>query len=133
MTKQALQKELKEKVKPGVKPSQLKRSKSADDIPQPQSNPPETELEKLKKETQTKSTTISLLRKKNDELEQQLKSNPPTQLLTDQLKEKQKEVESLRSKLENANAKLTERTEELDNSLQARYEALKDFDQLYNL
>src|SRR5947208_3511601 len=33
MTKQALQKELTEKVKAGIKPSQLKRSKSLADIP----------------------------------------------------------------------------------------------------
>jgi len=43
MTKQDLQKELQEKVKEGVKPSdikRLKRSKSADDIPNPPPNPP---------------------------------------------------------------------------------------------
>jgi hypothetical protein len=33
MTKQAHQKELQEKVKPGIKPSHLKRSKSLSDIP----------------------------------------------------------------------------------------------------
>jgi hypothetical protein len=36
MTKQDLQKELKEKVKPGVKPSQLKRSKSLNNLPSSQ-------------------------------------------------------------------------------------------------
>ena len=41
MTKQDLQKELLEKVKPGTKPSQLKRSKSTSDLPtQPKANSP---------------------------------------------------------------------------------------------
>ena len=109
MTKPDLQKELLEKVKPGTKPSDLKRSKSASDIPlasplptstslnrskstEPFSDPkyPYTtlisqsqEIEQLKKEceslketSQTKSTTISLLRKKISELEQHQHSNP---------------------------------------------------------
>jgi|ERR1043165_5325912 hypothetical protein len=104
--KEQLQQELKEKVKEGIKPSdlrKLKRSKSAGDIPKTpplpnsvplsksQSNPPLTEvkypyttlisqqqeLEKLQKETTAKSDTISLLRKKIDDLETQLKNNPP--------------------------------------------------------
>ena len=147
MTKQQLQQELKDKVKPGVKPSdlrKLRRSKSADDIPstpptsipvsRSKSNQPfqdpkypyttlisqQEELDKLKKETETKSTTISLLRKKNEELEQQLKTNPPTQLLQDQLSEKQQEIESLKEQLE------TKPTlPELDNSLMARHQNLK--------
>jgi hypothetical protein len=147
MTKQELQKELKDKVKPGVKPShlrKLKRSKSEGDIPQApplpqstplsksQSNPPLTEtkypytqlisqqqtLEKLEKETTAKSDTIALLRKKIEELE---KNNPPTQLLQDQLTEKQTQIEALRKQLE-TKSNLTE----LDNSLQARHKSLKD-------
>src|ERR1044072_8046435 len=91
MTKENLQKELLEKVKLGTKPSdikKLKRSKSAGDIPPlSKSKSSETssftdpkypyttlisqqgELEKLQKETQAKSDTISLLRKKIAELE----------------------------------------------------------------
>src|ERR1043166_1502577 len=151
MTKQDLQKELKEKVKEGVKPShlkKLKRSKSADDIPsapplptsiplsKSQSNPPlnapkypyttlisqQQELERLAKESETKSTTISLLRKKVAELE---KNNPPTQLLQDQLSEKQKEIENLRQQLE-TNPNLTDLTE-LDQSLFARHQGLKSW------
>lgn len=157
MTKQDLQKELKEKVKPGVKPShlrKLKRSKSEGDIPKApplpqstplsksQSNPPLTEtkypyttlisqqqeLEKLQKETQAKSDTIALLRKKITELEKEgihselsQKSNPPSQLLQDQLSEKQTQIEALRKQLE-TKPNLTE----LDNSLQARHKSLKD-------
>ena len=56
MTKQDLQKELLEKVKPGTKPSdirKLKRSKSADDLPNPSPSrlsELETENTELKKE-----------------------------------------------------------------------------------
>jgi hypothetical protein len=42
MTKQKLQQELKEKVKPGIKPSALKRSKSLGDIPKAPPLPPQT-------------------------------------------------------------------------------------------
>src|SRR3954447_7067233 len=100
MTKEKLQAEIKEKVKPGIKPSQLKRSKSAGDIPKapplPSSVPvsrsksnqtfndpkypfttlitQQEELEQLRKETKAKSTTITLLRKKNEELERSISS-----------------------------------------------------------
>src|SRR4051812_23659869 len=150
MTKQNLQKELLEnevsaeqKVKPGTKPSDLKRSKSAEAIgltppvhlersksAEPQSiNDPKypyttlisqsQELETLRKETETKSTTISLLRKKIEELE---KSNPPNLLLQEQLAEKQQQIESLREQLENKPLE----TSELDQALLARHQNLKD-------
>src|ERR1043165_1487743 len=104
MTKPDLQKELLEKVKPGTKPSdlkKLKRSKSAGDIPQalplpisltrsksqePFNDPKypfttlisqQEELEKLRKESETKSTTITLLRKKIEELEKTLNQASP--------------------------------------------------------
>jgi hypothetical protein len=93
-----------QKVKPGTKPSQLKRSKSAGDIPKDSPLPtaltrskssevfadpkyPYTtliaqaqEIEKLQSESQTKSTTISLLRKKNEELEKALKQSSSPEL-----------------------------------------------------
>src|ERR1700722_4467162 len=144
MTKTNLQKELLEKVKPGTKPShlkKLKRSKSEGDIPQApplpqstplsksQSNPPLTEvkypytqlisqqqtLEKLEKETTAKSDTIKLLRKKIEDLE---KNNPPNALLSEQLTTKQKDLESLRAKLESTNSEL--------NSLKATNSTLLD-------
>src|SRR3954454_1924937 len=121
MTKQDLQKELLEKVKPGTKPShlkKLKRSKSADDIPttpsslplaKSQSNPPietkypyttlisqQQELERLQKESKAKSDTIALLRKKIESLEE------PT------------------------NQEFKPTLTELDNSLFARHKNLKD-------
>jgi hypothetical protein len=53
MTKQKLQEELKTKVKPGIKPSHLKRSKSLGDIP---SAPPlpanQPNIEQLQQENQ---------------------------------------------------------------------------------
>jgi septal ring factor EnvC (AmiA/AmiB activator) len=156
MTKANLQKELKEKVKPGVKPSdirKLKRSKSADDIPsasplphsvpvsrskstEPFNNPqyPYTTLvsqqqtiEKLEKETTAKSDTIKLLRKKIEDLEQ---SNPPNALLSEQLKEKQKALESLRAKLETTTAELNAlkatNSNLLDTNLTLKHQSLKD-------
>ena len=90
MTKENLQKELLEKVKPGTKPSdlkKLKRSKSLGDIPTP--------------------------------------PTPPTNLLQDQLKEKQKEIENLRKQLEEKNTP-TETSAELDTALFARHRSLKD-------
>ena len=150
MTKQDLQKELLEKVKPGTKPSQLKKSKSADNLSLPSQSTsltrsksaevftdpkyPYTSLisqqqtiEKLAKETQTKSTTISLLRKKVEELEK----HPPTLLLEEQLKVKQRELEVLRKDLAAKNAELNQTKQELDKSLQARHQGLKDWNQAY--
>jgi uncharacterized phage infection (PIP) family protein YhgE len=95
MTKEQLQQELQEKVKEGIKPSdikKLKRSKSANDIP----------------------------------------TAPPLPLINDQLKEKQQEVENLRKKLEESNTKLKETKQELDNSLFARIEAVKQFGLIYD-
>src|SRR2546423_1185328 len=99
MTKQPLTQELeKEFKKSNLKPSQMKKSKSADN--RPLSKPtslarskseevfqdpkyPYTSLisqqqtiEKLSKESETKSTTIALLRKKVEELEVQNTSAP---------------------------------------------------------
>jgi predicted nuclease with TOPRIM domain len=59
-------------------------------------------------------------------------SAPPLPLVNEQLKEKQKEVENLREQLETKNTKLAEVTEQLDNSLLARYEAVKQFGLIYD-
>ena len=177
MTKQALQAELKEKIKPGVKASdlkKLKRSKSDSDINNIPSPPPlsvplsksksqeppfrdekypyttlisqqqeleelknslssfDKERQKLKKETTAKSDTIKLLRGKIEEME---KSNPPNALLTDQLKEKQKEVEDLRKQLETKNQELnslkSQHSTLLDDNLTLKHQSLKDWWQQY--
>ena len=123
MTKKDLQKELLEKVKPGTKPSdirKLKRSKSADDLPNPSPSrlsELETENTELKKELELASQTVSELTK----LAQK------SSLFQEQLKEKQKEVENLRGKLETKSSELSQTQRELDNSLLARRQALKQF------
>src|ERR1043165_7057623 len=86
MTKnQDLQKELLAKVKPGTKPSHLKRSKSADDIPK---TPPE--IEELKKATDLNT------------------------LLQEQLKEKQKQIEELRQQREDDTKQIEELIKNLE-------------------
>ena len=93
MPKKEIAQELKEEFNKGnFKPSQLKRSKSADDI----------------------------------------SAIPPLPLINDQLKEKQQEVESLRKQLEKSNTELKATKEQLDNSLFARVEAVKQFGLIYD-
>ncbi|CAI2194171.1 4544_t:CDS:2 [Funneliformis geosporum] len=87
-----LQKELLATVKPGMKPSdikKLKRSKSLGDIP----------------------------------------AAPPLPLVQEQLKEKQQEIEQLRKALEAKNTELAHTKSELDQSLEARCQALTTFGQ----
>src|SRR5205085_9660860 len=116
MTKSQLQKELLEKVKPGTKPSHLKRSKSESEllgnkIPQAPPLPKNQEVEQLKAElAQVKAENQSELKK----------ANGLTSLLQEQLKEKQQEIEELRERLEAIP------TQELDQSLKARHKSLKD-------
>jgi uncharacterized protein YPO0396 len=185
MTKQELQAKIKEKVKPGIKPSQLKRSKSLSDIPKapplPKSSPTLTksksaeELESIpssKELVEQLETQISVLELKletskrekdqlavdNHQLATALKlaekqvhaKTPPASLLQEQLKEKQKEIESLRKQLETAHSQINElknpdysqalipaqtsaqaEFSELDQSLIARHQNLKDFFQQY--
>jgi hypothetical protein len=155
MTKQEFQQELLEKVKEGIKPStvrKLKKSKSADDIPvssvssiplkksnsqleipTSQQPSPQEQIINLKNSVKFHAQTatnylqsLQTSQAKVSELEKRLKTHPPNQLLQDQLKEKQQEVESLRAKLDDSNQKLTETTTELDNSLSARHKSLKD-------
>jgi hypothetical protein len=89
MTKQALQKELQTKVRPGIKPSQLKRSKSLPDITaspvpiplkrtlsQPESQPPDLakQIKQLKQELifsqQTAQNYLTNLQTATAELDQ---------------------------------------------------------------
>jgi chromosome segregation ATPase len=98
--KDELQKELLEKVKPGVKASdikKLKRSKSTGDIPNAIPNPP-----------------------------------PPPNLLQEQLTQKQKDLETLRTTLEKVNQELKETKQALDDSLTARIAGVKIFGQEYS-
>jgi chromosome segregation ATPase len=159
MTKEQLQQELKDKVIAGVKPSdikKLKRSKSADDVITPTSDIPlkksQSQLEipviqqptlkeqitnlkdQVKFHAQTATNYLQSLQTsqaKVSELEKKLKTHPPNPLLQDQLTQKQKDVEKLREKNEELNQKLAETTKQLDNSLLARYEAVKQFGLIY--
>jgi|SRR3954462_3820039 hypothetical protein len=89
MTKDQLQKEIKDKVKPGIKPSdlrKLKRSKSADDIPT--SSPQEKQITNLQDQIQFHSQTaqnylasLQISQAKVSELEEQLKNKPLSQLV----------------------------------------------------
>jgi predicted RNase H-like nuclease (RuvC/YqgF family) len=152
--KEQFQKELLEKVKEGIKPStvrKLKKSKSADDIITPVSNIPlkksnsqleipviqqptlKEQITSLKNQVKFHARTatnylhsLQTTQAKVSELEKRLKTHPPNSLLQDQLKEKQREVENLRSKLDESTQKLADTTTELDNSLSARHKSLKD-------
>src|SRR5947208_7855395 len=115
MTKSQLQKELLEKVKPGTKPSHLKRSKSESEllgnkIPQAPPLPKNQEVEHLKAELAQVKAELKKAQNLNT-------------LLQDQLKEKQQEIEELRERLE---APTPNPTQELDQSLKARHKSLKD-------
>ncbi|CAI2167903.1 1494_t:CDS:1 [Funneliformis geosporum] len=128
MTKQALQKELLEKVKPGAKPSdikRLKRSKSAGDIP---TAPP---LPNLAQENQQLKDQLA-----------RLKATPPNLFLSGLLETKQQELEKVRKESETKSntirllrenlerdtkeQEIGELKKQLDNSLEARTKALSD-------
>jgi chromosome segregation ATPase len=154
MVKEQFKKELNEIVKEGIKPStvrKLKKSKSADDIITPPANIPlkksNSQLEipvtqqpspqeqiinlknSVKFHAQTATNYLQSLQTtqaKVSELEKRLKTHPPNSLLQDQIKEKQREVENLRSKLDESTQKLADTTTELDNSLLAGHKSLKD-------
>jgi hypothetical protein len=139
MTKEELQAELKEKVKPGVKPSRLKRSRSLGDIPKAPPLPKSTPLAKSKSADMimkqelatTPSSPIEKLEAKISVLELKLEVSQreltakenEKQLFADQLKAKQKEIESLRQQLELTPTQNP--IQELDQSLIARHQNLK--------
>ena len=62
MTKQDLQKELKEKLKAGVKPSHLKKSKSTGDLPQAQTPSPQPKRKSLEISPSSPSLKALVLR-----------------------------------------------------------------------
>jgi chaperonin cofactor prefoldin len=124
MTKQNLQKELKEKIKEGIKPSdlkKLKRSKSADDISsESEANALQKENSELKK--QLEQTTLAL-----SELTKIRNNTPPAPLLQEQLKEKKKEIETLREKGEDSAKQietLREKIEKLQEQLEEQHQKL---------
>ena len=143
MTKEQLQQELKEKLKAGVKPSHLKKSKSLSDLPtQPKDNSPKrksleipTPPKSLKVQLTEAQDQISILELKLETCQRELTElNSLTAEnihLKEQAKIKQQQMESLRKTLEETNSKLTQTQQELDKSLQARHQGLKDFGSEY--
>jgi len=121
MTKTKLQSELKEKVKPGIKPSQLKRSKSAESIPLPPTPPL----------TKSKSAEHIPLQPSLSEQIKQLKqdlvfSQNTAQNYLQRLQKLEPELDNLKAELKTlkeTNTNLVDKNNEL------RLQALKDFDQ----
>jgi len=134
MTKQDLQKELKEKVKEGVKPSdlkKLKRSKSADDIPSSLTpNPP------LKKSHSQLEIPVSNQPSK-DQIIKQLKQdllftqNTANNYLTS-LQVAQAQIAQLQEQIkENPTELKTKITQLEDKILELRVEKIKEFNEYY--
>src|SRR3954453_8398501 len=111
--KDQLQKELKEKEKPGVKPSKLKRSKSTGDIPKTPL-PKSTPLVKSKsaQELEPSNSKIEQLESKISVLELKLETQAR------ELVEKDIEIENLQKQLTPS--------KELEQSLTKRHQNLKD-------
>jgi chromosome segregation ATPase len=119
MTKQQLQKELLERVKEGVKPSQLKKSRSLDNLNSQIPKPPLNKSKSAEALETSPKLTLNSLAEENQHLKAQTKI-------------KQGEIEGLREKLEETNSKLTQAQSKLDNSLLARHQNLKDFSQIHS-
>jgi chromosome segregation ATPase len=126
MTKLDLQKELLEKVKPGTKPSHLKKSKSTGDLPAanlPAEQPRRKSIDllsnpdSLKKKLTKAQDQISILELKLETQERELT----------ELNNLSAENSHLKEQLKETNSKLVQTQTELDNSLQARHQSLKDF------
>lgn len=139
MTKTEFQAELKEKLKKGIKPSDLKKSKSLDDLTpknllyseplRRKSIEPLTNPNSLKKQLESARDEISALGLQVEISQRELAEfKAENTHLKEQAKFKQKEVEGLREQLETLNQELKETKQTLDHSLEARYNSLKVFD-----
>src|SRR5436190_22038095 len=138
MTKE-FQQELKEKLKAGIKPSHLKKSKSTGDLPQAQTPSPQPKRKSLEIPTPPKSLKVQLSEAQDQisilELKLETCQRELTELnvlsqenshLKEQAKIKQQQMESLRKTLEETNSKLVQVQTELDKTLEARHQGLKD-------
>ena len=140
MTKQQLTQELKKEFEQGnLKPSQLKKSKSTSDLPQAQtpSNQPKrksleipTPPKSLKVQLSEAQDQISILELKLETCQRELTElnvlSQENSHLKEQAKIKQQQMESLRKTLEETNSKLVQVQTELDKTLEARHQGLKD-------
>lgn len=145
MIKKEVSQELKKEFAQGnLKPSQLKKSKSLDNLTSPAKQPLKKtksaeELKPINSQIEQLETKISVL-----ELELEVKSRELTELnslteenkhLKEQMKMKQKEIESLRKDAESTQAELktlkTEQSTLLDQNLTLKHQNLKDWFQQY--
>jgi chromosome segregation ATPase len=134
MTKQDLQKELQEKVKEGVKPSdlkKLKRSKSADDIPT--SLPPKPPLKKSQSQLELPLPN----QPSKDQIIKQLKQdllftqNTANNYLTS-LSAAQAQITQLQEQIKENPAELKTKITQLeDQILQLRLDKIKEFSEYY--
>jgi DNA-directed RNA polymerase subunit F len=130
MTKTKLQQELKEKIKEGIKPSQLKRSKSVENL-----TPDSEKIADLQQAISTKEATNSLLNSENIRLQQELTFSQDTaqnylerlQKLEPELDNKETEIKQLKKDKDNLE-KLSNKLVDKNNEL--RLQALKDFDEV---
>ena len=138
MTKE-FQQELKEKLKAGIKPSHLKKSKSTGDLPQAQTPSPQPKRKSLEISPSSPSLKvqlteaqdqISILALKLETCQRELTElnslTAENTHLKEQAKIKQRQMESLRQQLEAKTSELTQTKQELDKSLEARHQGLKD-------
>jgi len=141
MTKTKLQSELKEKVKPGIKPSQLKRSKSSEEIPHPNLTVPPLQKSKSAQDILQQPSLSEQVKSLKQEL---AFSQTTAQNYLERLQSLEAEHSNLESEVkaikEKANAKIeaaNERarkhkeanTQLIDQNNELRLQALKDFDQ----
>jgi uncharacterized protein (DUF342 family) len=127
MTKENLQKEVKEKIKPGTKPSdirKLKRSKSADDIPKAPLPPNSVPLKKSQSQLEVPVAQKPNSAQQITQLQEQVKFHAETAAnYLKSLQVSQAKISELEEKLK---SKHLNQLEELDNSLLARHKSLKD-------
>jgi chromosome segregation ATPase len=125
----------KELVKPGTKPSQIKRSRSLGDIPQAPPLPTSTPLVKSKSAEQLEvkpslehlETQITVLELKLEVQKRELVEKAASQeFLKDQLAVKQQALEQTQANLEQAYAQITSLNQALDQSLIARCQQLSN-------
>ncbi|CAG8447661.1 9242_t:CDS:1 [Cetraspora pellucida] len=121
MTKDQLQKKLQEKVKPGIKPSQLKRSKSLNDLPNSAESEeifvdaPEENAEELKQKiTQLEDQILQLRISKLKDFGEYLEKKKDLQVeLDSNVNYGAKEIEKLETKLKTINRKKLELEQKL--------------------
>ena len=140
MIKPEIAQELKKEFAQGnLKPSQLKKSKSLNDLPKNiqatepsrrKSIDPIVKEETLAKQLEKAQDQISILALKLETQARELTElnvlSQENKHLKEQVKIKQPQMESLRKDLEGTNSKLIQSQQELDKSLAARHQGLKD-------